>query len=261
MPVTTTPSDPQAAALLAHVLQQTQSNINFLASQNYISHAEASDLISRLTQGADHDSLLSSMNNLAVGPARAPPEPARRSIPPPPPRNHVQKARALWAYNEDGREPNDLSFSQGEIIEIVDETNADWWTGKVRGKQGLFPSNHVEKIPSGPSTSPAPPVSMPPMPSAPSYYAPPPPGPPQPYYQGPAPDYNNEKTSMYQPAYAPPAPVQAPQPPVQQVVVQQEPPKKSKFGKLGNTMATSAAGGVGFGAGAAIGSGIVNAIF
>ena len=81
---------------------------------------------------------------------------------------------------------------------------------------------------------------------------------------------------MYQPQYAPPAP----QPPVQQVVVQEEAPKKNKFGKLGNTMAQSAAGGVGFGAGeflrtvspkdrdlifyltgAAIGSGIVHAIF
>ena len=101
MPVTT-PSDPQAAALLAHVLEQTQTNINFLASQNYITHAEASDLISRLTQGGPQDSLVSSMNSLAVGPARTP-DPARRSVPPPPPRNSVQKARAQWAYNEDGR--------------------------------------------------------------------------------------------------------------------------------------------------------------
>ena len=87
---------------------------------------------------------------------------------------------------------------------------------------------------------------------------------------------------MYQPQYAPPALAPTPQPPVQQVVVQEEAPKKNKFGKLGNTMAQSAAGGVGFGAGefpcphrlsassdlmmhilpgAAIGSGIVNAIF
>ncbi|PIL29888.1 hypothetical protein GSI_08097 [Ganoderma sinense ZZ0214-1] len=254
MPITT-PSDPQAAALLAHVLQQTQTNINFLASQDYITHAEASDLLSRLTQGGPQDSLISSVNNLAVGPARTP-EPARRSVPPPPPRNNVQKARAQWAYNEDGREPNDLSFSAGEIIEIVDETNADWWTGKARGKQGLFPSNHVQKIDSGPSSASPPP--MPSMPSASSYYSTPP-GPPQPYYS--APPYDNQKTGMYQPQYASPAPAPAPQPPVQQVVVQEEAPKKSKFGKLGNTMAQSAAGGVGFGAGAAIGSGIVHAIF
>ena len=60
------------------------------------------DLISRLTQGGTQDALVSSMNNLAVGPARAP-EPTRRSIPPPPARSNVQQARALWAYNEDGR--------------------------------------------------------------------------------------------------------------------------------------------------------------
>ena len=57
-----------------------------------------------------------------------------------------------------------------------------------------------------------------------------------------------EKATMYQTHYAPPAPApvpfQAPAP------VQQEPEKKpSKFSGLGNTMATSAAGGVGFGAG------------
>jgi len=37
--------------------------------------------------------------------------------------------------------------------------------------------------------------------------------------------------------------------------------KKKKYGKLGSTMGNAAAGGVGFGAGAAIGSGIINAIF
>ncbi|KAJ3477172.1 hypothetical protein NLI96_g10650 [Meripilus lineatus] len=43
--------------------------------------------------------------------------------------------------------------------------------------------------------------------------------------------------------------------------VQGKDKKKNKFGKLGGTMANAAAGGVGFGAGAAIGSGLVNAIF
>jgi hypothetical protein len=39
-----------------------------------------------------------------------------------------------------------LSFAAGDTIEIVDETNADWWTGRVNGKQGLFPSTYVEKL-------------------------------------------------------------------------------------------------------------------
>ncbi|KAG8713320.1 hypothetical protein FRC08_013412 [Ceratobasidium sp. 394] len=37
--------------------------------------------------------------------------------------------------------------------------------------------------------------------------------------------------------------------------------KKDKYGKLKGTMANSAAGGLGFGAGAAIGGGLVRAIF
>ena len=98
----TTPSDPQAAALLAHVLSQTQQNISFLASQNYISPTEASELIARLSQSPQADSLAASMNNLAVSPVRAP-SPVRRVIPPPPPRTNTKRARALWAYNEDGR--------------------------------------------------------------------------------------------------------------------------------------------------------------
>ncbi|KAI0350059.1 SH3-domain-containing protein [Trametes cingulata] len=261
MPLST-PTDPQAAALLAHVLSQTQQNISFLASQNYISPTEAAELITRLSQGpratndSSLDSLASGVNNLAVNPARSP-SPARRVIPPPPPRHNVKRARALWAYNEDGREPNDLSFSAGEIVEIVDETNADWWTGKCRGKQGLFPSNYVELLDAarGPA-SPPPATSMPAMPMPMSSYHQPPP--PQPYGMPSEP----EKAAMYQQPYSspPPAPIQSP--PVQVVTVQQEqPPKKNKFGKLGSTMATSAAGGVGFGAGAAIGSGIINSIF
>lgn len=150
------------------------------------------------------------------------------------------------------QEPNDLSFSAGEIVEIIDETNADWWTGKCRGKQGLFPSNHVEKIDSraAAGASPSPPsMPMMPVPSAPSYYSPPPPGPPQ-QYGMPA---NPEKAALYQSHYAPPPPapvvVQSPAPVQVQQQAPEQPPKKNKFGKLGSTMATSAAGGVGFGAG------------
>ncbi|KAI9001523.1 hypothetical protein BD414DRAFT_474925 [Trametes punicea] len=260
MPVST-PSDPQTAALLAHILSQTQQNISFLAAQNYISPTEAAELITRLSQGprasndSSPDALVSGVNNLAVAPARSP-SPARRVVPPPPPRQSTKRARALWAYNEDGREPNDLSFSAGETIEIIEETNADWWTGKCRGKQGLFPSNYVELLETGRSSVP-PPAAVPVMPMPTSAYNQPPP--PQPYGMPSEP----EKAAMYQQSYGPPPPgPMQPAPPVQVVAVQQqEPPKKNKFGKLGSTMANSAAGGVGFGAGAAIGSGLINAIF
>ncbi|KZT68769.1 SH3-domain-containing protein [Daedalea quercina L-15889] len=241
-------------AYLAHILSQTRANIDFLAAHNHISRADADLLRARLPSANAASALpVEEINNLSVS------APGRRVVPPPPPRSApTQRARALWAYNEDGSEPNDLSFSSGEIVEVIDETNADWWTGRCRGRQGLFPSNHVEKIDGS-----APAHVPPPMP----VYAPPPQqyGPPQPYAAGPPP---SEKPA-YRPfgatyaGYDQPPPVQAPAP-VNSMGLQQDPgqeKKKSKFGRLGDTMATSAAGGVGFGAGAAIGSGIVGAIF
>ena len=45
-------------------------------------------------------------------------------------------------------------MSAGDTIDIVEETNADWWTGRNRGKQGLFPSNYVQKLSPEPSPQP-----------------------------------------------------------------------------------------------------------
>lgn len=45
-------------------------------------------------------------------------------------------------------------MSAGDVIDIVEETNEDWWTGRNRGKQGLFPSNYVLKL--APESSPQP---------------------------------------------------------------------------------------------------------
>lgn len=46
-----------------------------------------------------------------------------------------------------------MSFSTGDIIEIVEETSAGWWIGKFNGKQAMFPSNYVERIESAPAVS------------------------------------------------------------------------------------------------------------
>ncbi len=48
-----------------------------------------------------------------------------------------------YNYSQDG---GDLSIQKGDIIDIVEETNADWWTGRVNGRQGVFPASYVERI-------------------------------------------------------------------------------------------------------------------
>lgn len=109
---------------------------------------------------------------------------------------------------------------------MVDETNADWWTGKCRGRQGLFPSNYVEKLDSA-SFSPEP-TSMS-MPIAPF-----------PQSQMGASPYGSPMSEkpMYQPYPGAVAPAN-PQPVVVQQQQQQPPQKPSRFSGLGNTVSQS----------------------
>ncbi|XP_052786725.1 unconventional myosin-Ie-like [Mya arenaria] len=54
------------------------------------------------------------------------------------------QCRTLYAY--DAQDTDELSFNEGDIIDIVTEDSAGWWTGTLRGKDGLFPANYAEKI-------------------------------------------------------------------------------------------------------------------
>lgn len=136
---------------------------------------------------------------------------------------------------------------------MIAETNAEWWTGRSNGSEGLFPSNYVERLP----------------PTALAYPRPhsQPLGYPGNQYHTPLP--NHYQVTNQAGSFAP-APYGISSPPgSQQVIAQgepQKPPKKNFLsGSLGNTvrpslwpsliahfdskLAHSAVGGVGFGAG------------
>ncbi|CAG9323046.1 unnamed protein product [Blepharisma stoltei] len=53
-------------------------------------------------------------------------------------------ARAL--YDFDGERDGDLSFSRGDIIEVLQKTESGWWTGKLGSQVGSFPYNFVQQI-------------------------------------------------------------------------------------------------------------------
>ncbi|KAI0249899.1 SH3 domain-containing protein [Lactifluus subvellereus] len=271
---------PDSSALVAHIVSQTRQNIEFLMAQSEIPRSAGQDILAKLPTANDvvlRD--LSEQTRRMTLPSPSLPQPSVDYPPPggppsgPPvrrvvtsPQPNVQRAKALWGYNENGSEPNDLSFRAGDIIEIVAETNADWWTGKLNGNQGLFPSNYVEKVPASTSPSSYPPPSearRAPSMSSPVPYNNAPPAPYPPAYNGPPPQggYQSQPPQPYNPYIGPPSQ------PLQPVVIQQagppsQPAKPSRFGGgLGQVLATSAVGGVGFGAGSAIGGGLVNAIF
>ncbi|KAI5813213.1 SH3 domain-containing protein [Pyronema omphalodes] len=57
----------------------------------------------------------------------------------------LSRAEAQWAFN--GSEAGDLSFQQGDVIEVVEKVKDDWWRGRVLGSTeiGLFPSSYVKE--------------------------------------------------------------------------------------------------------------------
>lgn len=74
---------------------------------------------------------------------------AKRAAPPPPKPKPLkllgapvtEKAEALYDY--EAQAAGDLSFTTGDVIEIVQRgaTENEWWTGSVNGRQGQFPGS------------------------------------------------------------------------------------------------------------------------
>ncbi|KAG0639356.1 SH3 domain-containing protein [Tuber brumale] len=55
-------------------------------------------------------------------------------------------ATAEWAFT--GTEKGDLSFGAGDTIEVLEKIKDDWWKGRVaggNGEIGLFPSSYVKE--------------------------------------------------------------------------------------------------------------------
>lgn len=73
-----------------------------------------------------------------------PPPAGGRPKPQPKPKPQVPQCKALYAY--DAQDTDELSFNANDVIDIIKEDPSGWWTGRLRGKQGLFPNNYVTKI-------------------------------------------------------------------------------------------------------------------
>ncbi|ESN91739.1 hypothetical protein HELRODRAFT_165806 [Helobdella robusta] len=81
---------------------------------------------------------LSGLNSNKPSPGGGKPKPKVK-----PPVENYQKYTCLYAY--DAQDTDELSFNPGDVIELIKEDATGWWTGRLRGKTGLFPHNYVEK--------------------------------------------------------------------------------------------------------------------
>ncbi|KAK0703479.1 SH3 domain-containing protein [Lasiosphaeria miniovina] len=94
-----------------------------------------------------------SYNQSTGGP---PPLPGRRQPPPPPSKPVLTHARALFRY--EASDARDCSFERDDRVAVYEYMNADWWMGRNlrTGQEGIFPKSYVE-----PETAAASPVPQP----------------------------------------------------------------------------------------------------
>ncbi|XP_044289103.1 GRB2-related adapter protein [Varanus komodoensis] len=55
-----------------------------------------------------------------------------------------QKPKFVQAqFNFTAENPSQLSFCRGDVLEILDCSDPNWWSGKIGVKTGIFPRNYV----------------------------------------------------------------------------------------------------------------------
>nr|XP_042709011.1 GRB2-related adapter protein isoform X3 [Chrysemys picta bellii] len=63
------------------------------------------------------------------------------------PNHKVKKPKFVQAqFDFSSHDPSQLAFYRGDIIEVLDCPDPNWWRGKICGRIGLFPRNYVHPI-------------------------------------------------------------------------------------------------------------------
>ena len=77
--------------------------------------------------------------------------PITKKPPPPPPLKPKPKPAVTYVvalYDFAAQADGDLDFKAGDRIEVVERTDSteDWWTGKLNGRQGVFPGAPLSSV-------------------------------------------------------------------------------------------------------------------
>lgn len=56
----------------------------------------------------------------------------------------ANKEYAIALYDNEIEDDEELAFTAGQRIEVIEKDDSGWWRGKVDGRQGLFPINYVK---------------------------------------------------------------------------------------------------------------------
>jgi fyn-related kinase len=71
-----------------------------------------------------------------------------RPLPDPVNEPNLQTKTFVALYDYDARTDEDLSFKKGEHLEILNDTQGDWWFARSKATkvEGYIPSNYVAKL-------------------------------------------------------------------------------------------------------------------
>lgn len=126
---------------------------------NASSHLQQQQRVPRRVPSAASIQSTGSTSTAATNPAGVAPPAARR--PPSPPAR--RKRRALYDFA--GETTDELTFTAGSVITVLEEVDEGWWLGELDGQRGIFPVNYTESVsppmPARPNTTTAPPTVAP----------------------------------------------------------------------------------------------------
>jgi hypothetical protein len=122
------------------------------SASNRFSRANPGETFDRLESGRGRSSTFGDQSDYVYSDSKGP-APSRPSAPKPTFSSKGSSAaagpgQAVAKFTFDADQPGDLGFKKGEIITIVKrtESEADWWTGRIGNREGIFPSNYVETV-------------------------------------------------------------------------------------------------------------------
>lgn len=119
-------------------------------ASNRFSRANPNETFDRLENSRQRSSTIGDQSDYVYSDRKGP-APARPAAPKPVFGNKTGAAgpgQAIAKFTFDADQPGDLGFQKGDIITIVKRTDseADWWTGRIGDREGIFPSNYVEVV-------------------------------------------------------------------------------------------------------------------
>ncbi|XP_072542227.1 signal transducing adapter molecule 2 isoform X1 [Salminus brasiliensis] len=140
--------DPQLSLIGATIKSLKEEGVTFPSSGSQSSSSKSSSKSSSTpapSRASDEDDLAKAIElSLQEQKQQAETRPLFVTADPPYNTNSVKESRKVRAlYDFEAAEDNELTFKAGEVVLVLDDSDANWWKGENHRGVGLFPSNFV----------------------------------------------------------------------------------------------------------------------